>query len=134
MSHRTTLTPADFEHPWADLHERLTRADEALAGLMSNQQGTDNEIRLAWKRDALTHATSVWDRLNDRISLGDLDHAGAWRMFTDRVAALFGTLQQDNSPVHPGYYEGVAVALSYQRGYGEGIDAPVILNPHLTKD
>ena len=125
----TRHAASDFMLPWRDLRQRLNAATGNLRDLSRearSRDDSDNETRLIWKRDAIENAIDAWERINDQIVQGTLDHAGAWRTFTDQVAHLFTV-----PAVHPGYYEGVAVALSYQRGYAAHVDAPPFSNPHL---
>jgi hypothetical protein len=121
------LAPADFAMPWRDLRTRLEAGLVALNERRRALQRTNpvEEIRLIWKRDALDDSLTAWERINDQLVRGDIDLAIGWRTFTEQVAHLYTV-----SSVNTGYYEGVSVALSYQRGYGADIDAPDIPNPH----
>lgn len=127
MPSGTPLTVHDFEHPWTDLRDRLASGIKNLNAL-SERDHTDpaDRIRLTWKREGLEAALNEWARLNKAIAKGEHDHAGAWRTMTDALVRLF-----DTPAVNSGYYQGISLALTYQRGYGHPIDAPPIANPHL---
>lgn len=124
-----TLTNLDFAYPWADLRERLDRGIKHLNAL-SQRKRTDpaDQIRLTWKREGVEAAINTWGHLNDKIAAGTMDHAGAWRTMTGILVDLFNT-----PSVNPAYYQGISLALTYQRGYGTDIDAPPVVNPHLTR-
>lgn len=54
------------------------------------------------------------------------DLAGAWRTFTDEVAALLKDASRS-----AGHHQGAHLALTYQRGYGADVDAPVVAYPYV---
>ena len=122
-----TVTGADFERPWTDLGERLAYAVRELGNLRdADTYGPENTARLTAKQAAVIDARGVWDNLNALVASEELTAHRAWLRYTDTVSGHYGF-----ESFHPGYYEGVGLALSYQRGYGYSIDAPLIVNPHI---
>lgn len=124
----SSLVAASFSHPWADLRERLESAVRNLNTLRAQSADPADQTRLTWKREGVEAARDVWERLNDQIADGTSDHAGAWRTFTADVTALFDAPADDL-----GFYQGVHLALTYQRGYGPDVDAPRIENPRMSQ-
>lgn len=118
------ISDTDFVHPWSDLNERLTSASEGLLAMAMTADDPENTARLVAKRDGIQSGLTIWAEIEAERT----NHRLAWNEYTNRMAALF-TVTRTNLA----YYEGVAVAIGYQRGYASHIDARVIPNPHLDR-
>lgn len=110
---------AQFEYAWNDLAERLTSGADSLRLMVQGVQDAADKNRLLDKAAGVDYATEIWDDFNSGAMQRSGDYAGMWRNFTDQMIARLG-----RSGFQPGYYQGLYLALDYQRGYGADVDAP----------
>lgn len=107
-----------YANAWADLHERITGGLTTLADLVrTHPTDPDNVRRLNLKRAGLDDALTLWEGVNTMVAASG-DYAAGWHSFTD---AAVGAWKATGDPASR---SGVALALSYQRGYSPDIDAP----------
>lgn len=111
-----TNTPqAPFQFAWTDLGQRLNSALATLESLAATTPDPKNRERLDSKVTGLNDALNLY---GDLAAAFPNDYAGAWRTFAAQVTTLL-----DIGVITEGYYQGVNVALSYQKGYGADVDA-----------
>ena len=124
-----------FTLAWNDLRDRLnsgidtlsvlqrdaeTRSEDPALDPAYRRECETNALRLNFKRTGVEEALAAWDRLDETVRATDSE-AAAWRTFTDEVFSLW------QSAPDASVTEGLAVALSYQRGYSPGVDAPPLV-------
>lgn len=114
----------DFMYAWGDLETRLTKAVGSLGDLATNARTPEEQERLSAKADGVQDGLNLWNALSHERGFG-MDFAGRWRTFADEMVGVLRNL--DGKP--DGYYDGVGLAVSYQRGYGDHVDAPRVENP-----
>ena len=116
----TTENPQDrFNMAWTALGERLVSGAESLRLMAPKMSEQTDTMRLIDKAAGVEYAIDLWDDFNSGAMQDSGDFAGMWRTFTDQMLAR---LTVDG--LMPGYYQGIYLALDYQRGYGEDVDAP----------
>lgn len=108
-----------FEMAWTALDERLTSDAKNLRDMAETVASETDKNRLLDKATGADYAISLWHDLNDGALRRSGDYAGMWRTFTDHIATR---MRADG--FQPGYYQGLDLAVSYQRGYGPDVDAP----------
>lgn len=114
-----TENPQDrFEMAWAELDKRLVKGAKNLRD-MAVGKDTDDANRLIDKACGVEFGIEVWEEFSTSQAHSRGDFAACWRKFTDEMLAR---LARDG--FQPGYYQGIYLALDYQRGYGADVDAP----------
>lgn len=115
-----------FATAWADLRERLTSGEQNLRDMAPTVSEAAQRDRLINKATGVQFAIDLWTDLANGALSATNDYAGMWRTFTDAAEARLSM-----RGYQPGYYQGVDLALSYQRGYGPEVDAPIIRNRRI---
>jgi hypothetical protein len=115
-----------FQRAWTDLDERMLSAVRNLTANAERAIDEQSHDRLVDKRSGVEFGLDLWKDLNAGAMGRTGDYAGMWRTFTEQMSARL-----NEAGYQFGYYQGVHLVLTYQRGYGADVDAPVILNPHV---
>ena len=114
-----TENPQDrFEMAWKDLDERLVKGARNLRD-MANSKSADDANRLIDKAAGVEYGIEIWEELSLSSDATKGDFAAVWGTFTDEMLARLAV-----DGLMPGYYQGIYLALDYQRGYGPDVDAP----------
>jgi hypothetical protein len=128
------INDTHFQAAWTDLGERITGGQQTLTGMAltahakaADAANVDERARASAEDFRITRKAAGMDRAAALYAETAESHASpgryveAWRTLTDR---LFTTWQAAKAADEPETAEGIALALSYQRGYGHEIDAP----------
>lgn len=110
---------ARFEMAWNDLGERLVKSAANLRAMTPRISKQADKDRLIDKACGVEYGIEIWEHYSTGDTHAKGDFAALWRTFTDEMLAR---LSRDG--LQPGYYQGIYLALDYQRGYGEDVDAP----------
>jgi hypothetical protein len=119
MTTSTTDPQARFEMAWADLGERLVKGANNLREKATKGTDADDKNRLIDKACGVEYGIDLWEDFSTDSVHASGDFAALWRTFTDQMVARLAV-----DGLMPGYYQGLYLALDYQRGYGEDVDAP----------
>lgn len=120
------MQSVDFSEPWQDLLKRIMSGQDRLYSI---QQDGYSEWR-ARKLLGLRDSEATFYAVEQNWLSPTLDHAAAWRSFTDELVTLYVEAhRREDEP----YGLGLALALEYQRGFAPEIDAaplPQLVKPH----
>lgn len=118
MTNQTENPQDRFETAWTDLDERLVKGAQNLREMAVGKDAEDAN-RLIDKAAGVEYGIDIWEELSISSDATKGDFAATWRTFTDEMLARLAA-----DGFQPGYYQGIYLALDYQRGYGPDVDAP----------